>query len=64
MIAVSVAAGLLDAFEREGAAACHAALGGPPMTLFRGTFLDTPDAPFTGGALRAESDAARWCATA
>jgi guanine deaminase len=28
------------------------------MTLFRGTFLDTPDNPFTGGALRAEQDAA------
>lgn len=28
------------------------------MTLFRGTFLDTPDDPFAGGALRAESDIA------
>ncbi|MGH3353717.1 MAG: guanine deaminase [Nocardioides sp.] len=28
------------------------------MTLFRGTFLDTPDDPFTGGRLRAEQDAA------
>ncbi|MGI8522097.1 MAG: guanine deaminase [Nocardioides sp.] len=28
------------------------------MTLFRGTFLDTPDDPFTGGALRAEQDGA------
>jgi guanine deaminase len=26
------------------------------MTLFRATVLDTPDDPFTGGALRAESD--------
>lgn len=26
------------------------------MTLFRGTFLDTPDNPFAGGALRADSD--------
>ncbi len=28
------------------------------MTLFRGTFLDTPDDPFTGGALREEVDGA------
>ena len=28
------------------------------MTLFRGTFLDTPEDPFAGGVLRAESDAA------
>jgi guanine deaminase len=28
------------------------------VTLFRGTFLDTPDNPFTGGVLRAEIDAA------
>ncbi|WP_328325408.1 guanine deaminase [Kribbella sp. NBC_00382] len=28
------------------------------MTLFRGTFLDTPDNPFTGGALRVATDAA------
>lgn len=28
------------------------------MTLFRGTFLDTPDDPFAGGTLRAESDIA------
>ena len=28
------------------------------MTLFRGTFLDTPQSPFTGGHLRAETDAA------
>ncbi len=28
------------------------------MTLFRGTFLDTPDDPFRGGALRAEVDGA------
>jgi guanine deaminase len=28
------------------------------MTLFRGTFLDTPDDPFTGGTLRAEADGA------
>jgi guanine deaminase len=28
------------------------------MTLFRGTFLDTPDNPFTGGALRVGTDAA------
>ena len=28
------------------------------MTLFRGTFLDTPDDPFTGGRLRAEQDGA------
>ncbi|KQY63613.1 MULTISPECIES: guanine deaminase [unclassified Nocardioides] len=28
------------------------------MTLFRGTFLDTPDDPFAGGALRADSDGA------
>jgi len=27
------------------------------MTLFRGTFLDTPDDPFAGGALRADTDA-------
>jgi guanine deaminase len=27
------------------------------MTLFRGTVLDTPDDPFTGGVLRAEADA-------
>jgi guanine deaminase len=27
------------------------------MTLFRGTVFDTPDDPFTGGALRVESDA-------
>jgi guanine deaminase len=27
------------------------------MTLFRGMVLDTPDDPFTGGVLRAESDA-------
>ncbi len=26
------------------------------MTLYRGTFLDTPDSPFAGGALRAEVD--------
>ncbi|MFP5347285.1 MAG: guanine deaminase [Actinomycetes bacterium] len=26
------------------------------MTLFRGTFLDTPESPFTGGRLRAEED--------
>ena len=31
--------------------------GAGPMTLFRGTVLDTPDNPFTGGALRAEADA-------
>ncbi|WP_432936198.1 guanine deaminase [Kribbella sp. CA-253562] len=28
------------------------------MTLFRGTFLDTPDNPFTGGSLRVATDAA------
>ena len=28
------------------------------MTVFRGTFLDTPRSPFTGGHLRAESDLA------
>ena len=28
------------------------------MTLFRGTFLDTPDSPFKGARMRAESDAA------
>jgi len=27
------------------------------MTLFRGTFLDTPDDPFSGGSLRADTDA-------
>ncbi|MEP6817548.1 MAG: guanine deaminase [Marmoricola sp.] len=27
------------------------------MTIFRGTFLDTPDSPFSGGVVRAESDA-------
>ena len=27
------------------------------MTLYRGTVLDTPEDPFTGGALRAEADA-------
>ena len=26
------------------------------MTLFRGTFLDTPQDPFSGGAIRAEQD--------
>ena len=26
------------------------------MTIYRGTFLDTPDNPFTGGRLRAEAD--------
>src|SRR5262249_13074279 len=31
--------------------------GGDPMTIYRGTVLDTPVSPFTGGALRAESDA-------
>ena len=29
-----------------------------PVTLFRGTFLDTPQSPFTGGHLRADADAA------
>ncbi|MFC0626219.1 guanine deaminase [Kribbella deserti] len=28
------------------------------MTLFRGTFLDTPQNPFTGGTLRVDTDAA------
>ncbi|TCO47821.1 guanine deaminase [Kribbella antiqua] len=28
------------------------------MTIFRGTFLDTPDNPFTGGGLRVDADAA------
>ena len=28
------------------------------MTLYRGTLLDTPENPFTGGALRAEADGA------
>ncbi|MFJ2754682.1 guanine deaminase [Nocardioides sp. NPDC087217] len=28
------------------------------MTLYRGTFLDTPDDPFTGGRLRTEQDGA------
>ena len=28
------------------------------MTVFRGTFLDTPRSPFTGGHLRSESDLA------
>ena len=27
------------------------------MTIYRGTVLDTPDSPFTGGVLRAEADA-------
>ncbi len=27
------------------------------MRIYRGTVLDTPDSPFTGGVLRAESDA-------
>ena len=27
------------------------------MTIYRGTVLDTPESPFTGGVLRAESDA-------
>ena len=27
------------------------------MTLYRGTILDTPEDPFTGGVLRAEADA-------
>ena len=27
------------------------------MTLYRGTVLDTPDDPFTGGVLRADADA-------
>ena len=26
------------------------------MTLYRGTILDTPDNPFTGGTLRAEAE--------
>ena len=26
------------------------------MTIFRGTFLDTPDNPFTGGRLRVDAD--------
>ena len=49
----SVAAALLDAFEREAAVY---ATPDPPVTLFRGTFLDTPQSPFTGGHLRAETD--------
>ena len=49
-IAVAVAAGLLAAFERE--AARHT------VTLFRGTFIDTPQSPFRGHHLRAEADAA------
>jgi guanine deaminase len=28
------------------------------MTIYRGTFLDTPDNPFTGGGLRVDADAA------
>jgi guanine deaminase len=28
------------------------------MTIYRGTFLDTPDNPFAGGALRVDADAA------
>ena len=28
------------------------------MTVFRGTFLDTPDNPFRGGHLRGEADLA------
>ncbi len=28
------------------------------MTLYRAVVLDTPDDPFTGGALRSESDGA------
>lgn len=28
------------------------------MTIYRGTFLDTPDNPFTGGGLRVDTDAA------
>ena len=28
------------------------------MSVFRGTFLDTPRSPFTGGHLRAEADLA------
>ncbi|MFX0539829.1 guanine deaminase [Ornithinimicrobium sp. Y1847] len=28
------------------------------MTIYRGTFLDTPDDPFAGGSLRSESDGA------
>ena len=27
------------------------------MRIYRGTVLDTPESPFTGGVLRAESDA-------
>ena len=49
-IAVAVAAALLAAFEREAAR--------QTVTLFRGTFIDTPHSPFTGGHLRAEPDAA------
>ena len=52
-IAVAVAAELLAAFERESA---HA--GDPVVTLFRGTFLDTPESPFHGHHLRADQDAA------
>ncbi len=29
---------------------------GRPVTIFRGTFLDTPDSPFTGGSLRTGTD--------
>ena len=46
-IAVSVAASLLQEFERRGRRADSVARPrpGPPMTLFRGTFLDTPRQP-------------------
>ena len=37
---------------------------GQPMTLFRGTFLDTPDDPFTGGAAARRGRRRRcWSAT-
>ena len=53
-----MAAALLAAFERESAASS------PAVTVFRGTFLDTPRSPFTGGHLRAESDLALVVETA
>ena len=34
------------------------------MTIFTGTFLDTPQDPFAGGSLRARRTARCWSATA
>ena len=70
-IAVSVAADLLRRLEREAAAPAARRrrrmrparrrpapqAGRGAVTVYRGTVLDTPDSPFDGGGLRAESDA-------